>query len=125
MASEPDEGQGGEPGQDDGGRTDDQRLKAVEDEQRNQGTMLQKILDKLSGAAPAAPEGAQAVTEARLGGPADVAEEVRREMARAQTEQAAQDSQAEVQRRLAELESRPPRDPERRVTRVMFGRADG
>jgi hypothetical protein len=120
-----DEGQGGEAGQDDDGRTDDQRLKAVEDEQRNQGTMLQKILDKLSGAAPAAPEGAQEVTAARLGGPVDVAEEVRREMARAQTEQAAQATEAEIQRRLAELEARPPRDPERRVTRVMFGRADG
>jgi uncharacterized membrane protein len=98
----------------------DARLNRLETEQTKQAGLLQQILTKVSGSAPAAPPAAQQATAAELdkGG---VVQEVLAELGR-RSDQAAETAEAEtIAQRVAKLEEKPPREPLRKVTRAMFG----
>jgi hypothetical protein len=98
----------------------DARLNRLETEQTKQAGMLQQILDRVSGSAPAAPPAAQQATAAELdkGG---VVQEVLAELGR-RSDQAAETAQAEtIAQRVAKLEEKPPREPLRKITRIMHG----
>jgi len=98
----------------------DARLNAVEAEQQRQGGILQQILAKVSGSAPAAPAPAQQVTEDRLE-PGSVVAEVIAELGR-RDQAAAQETEREtLAQRVAKLEEKPPEPPVRKVEHVMWG----
>jgi hypothetical protein len=83
--------------------------------------MLKGLVAKLHG-------GAQATTEARLDAPNSVADEVKAELERARQEEAARADGDRHRQRIDDLEAqvkalteKPPSEPPRRSTRIMFG----
>ena len=116
-----DQGNSGEGQPQDGERPIEQRMTSVEEEQRRQSGMLERILASVSGTAPAAPQAAQDATAARLGGPVDVKEEVRQELARAQADQAREQEHESLKETVARLSERTPEPPQRKIEKVMWG----
>jgi hypothetical protein len=111
-----------DPAAGDQGQADetDARLNRLEAEQVKQGGMLETILAKVSGAAPPAPKGAQQATDAELD-KEGVVEEVIAELGRRKDQETEAAEQQTIAERVAALEERPPKDPLRKVTRLMFG----
>lgn len=107
--------------QDEAQRPIEQRVDSIEQEQARQGGLLERILASVSGSAPAAPPAAQEATAARLGGPVDVREEVRQELARAQADQAKEQEHESLKATVARLSETTPEPPQRKVERVMWG----
>jgi hypothetical protein len=108
-------------GQGEGQRPIEARVDSIEEEQRRQGGLLERILASVSGSAPAAPPAAQEATAARLGGPVDVREEVRQELARAEADRAREAEHESLRQTVARLSERTPEPPQRKVERVMWG----
>jgi uncharacterized protein YceH (UPF0502 family) len=84
------------------------------------------IIDRLGQLVGGAHKDATATTQARLDEPGSVAEEVRRELARAKQEEIANESEAERKARLEALEDKvvkltekTPEPPPRRVEKIM------
>jgi hypothetical protein len=113
------EGQG--QGEGEGQRPIEQRVDSIEEEQRRQGGLLERILASVSGTAPAAPAAAQEATAARLGGPVDVREEARQEVARALADQEREKEHHSLKETVARLSEVTPEPPQRKIERVMWG----
>jgi hypothetical protein len=111
------------------------RLQAVEAEQARQGGLLEQILDRLPGKAPAGGQGGRSGPDPAPGGKS-VAEQVRegiealeRERAAAAEADAAKQAREDHAARLAALEERVPNETaatpvgafKAKVQRVMFG----
>jgi hypothetical protein len=89
---------------------------------------VDQILGIVSKLAPGAPPAATDTTQDRLDAPGTVAEQVRDELARrdkAAEEASLKDTVGGLAETVKGLTEAKPRDPQRRVTRIMFGADDG
>ena len=101
----------------------DDRFSGIEEQQAKQQAAIDKILGIVSGSVPDAPEGVQQRTQDRLAG-RSVADEVADELRRRDESKAREQKDAEhesLKEQVAKLAEQPPRAPERRVTRVLWG----
>jgi hypothetical protein len=104
----------------------DDRFGAIEAEQASQRGLLEQIRDSLGGTERTAHAAAQKHEEQKLDQPSDVADEVRRQFAERDRQQASQQAAAAaddwrkgVDASLAELKEKPPEVPVRRVEKLL------
>jgi hypothetical protein len=96
------------------------------DRQRETDGKVDQILTRLAELVPKAPAAAD-TTQGRLDAPGTVAEQVREELARrdkAAEEASLKDTVGGLAETVRGLTEAKPRDPQRRVTRIMFGTDD-
>ena len=99
----------------------EQRVSGVE-------SKLDLILDKLSGTRDQAHADAEQHTEDRLDRPSSIAEQIRAQLEETRAREAAEadkrssaDRLASLEERLSGMAEKPPEDPLRPVTRLMWG----
>jgi len=107
------------------------RLDALERHQAATDTKLDQILAAIGGGTGQARDSAQGAVQGRLAAPGDLPAQIQAELDRrdqatkAAEREAATGSRLDaLERRTAATADRPPAQPERRVTRVMFGPRD-
>jgi hypothetical protein len=93
----------------------DDRFGALEKEQAEQKGLLSQILGKLGGTP------AKTDTPAPAAAVGSVADQVRDELARQGREKADADEKESIKAQLAKLAEKPPREPERKITRILWG----
>ena len=106
-----------------------ERITTIEEiraEQAEQRGLIQTLLDKMSGAAPAAPASMQQREQARLNAPTSVADEIRQQLderdrrkADEDGKKAADDRLGAVEQTLREMTEQDPVPPVRRIHKIM------